>query len=57
MEYHEYKENGEKEYLFLLLKGMEPVDLDWFVSNFIDEVEEIFYKTTECNENYLINRI
>lgn len=31
LEYHEYKENSEKEHLFLRLKDMEPVDLDWFV--------------------------
>lgn len=31
LEYHEYKENSEKEHLFLRLKDMELVDLDWFV--------------------------
>jgi hypothetical protein len=57
LEYYEYKENSEKEHLFLLLKDMEPIDIDCFVSNFVDEVEDIFYKTTLCCEKYLQNEI
>ena len=56
LEYHEYKENSEKESLFLRLKDMEPIDFEWFVSNFIEEVEEIFSITTSCCKKYLENQ-
>ena len=53
LEYYEYKEGSEKEHLFLIIKDYAPIDVDWFISVFIDEVEEIFNKTTACCENYL----
>ena len=35
---------------------MEPIDFEWFVSNFIEEVEEIFSITTSCCKKYLENQ-
>lgn len=55
LEYHEYKENSEKEHLFLILKDMEPIDIDLFVEKFIDEVEEIVTVTTLCCKEFLEN--
>lgn len=49
--YDEYKENSEKERLFLMLKDEPLIDLDEFVCNFIEEVEDILRVTTECYEN------
>lgn len=53
LEYYEYKDNCEKEHLFLLLKDMEPIDFDWFVSGFIDDIEKLFNITTLCCQKYL----
>lgn len=55
--YSEYKENSEKERLFLQLKNMPLIDLDLFVLTFIDEVEELFNITNKCCEEYLNNSI
>ena len=56
LEYCEYKENSEKEHLFLMIKDSEPIDFDWFVSNFADEVVEILEKTNSCCEKYVKNK-
>ena len=53
--YSEYRENSEKERLFLILKNEPLVDLDDFVHSFISEVEEIFSLTTRLCEQYIIN--
>ncbi len=44
--YYEYKENSEKEALFIDLKDHKPIDLDWFIESFIDGLYEII---NECN--------
>ena len=54
MEYYEYKENSEKEHLFLEVKGIEPFDLDYFVSYFTEEVVDILGKTNECCKKKLM---
>ena len=46
--YLEYKENSEKERLFLILKDTEPVDFNCFITTFLEEVEELFSKTNNC---------
>lgn len=48
LEYLEYKENSEKERLFLILKDVDPIDLDYFISTFLEEIEEIFSATNIC---------
>lgn len=48
LEYLEYKENSEKERLFLILKDTEPVDFNCFITTFLEEVEELFSKTNNC---------
>lgn len=48
MEYYEYKENSEKEHLFLEIKDVEPFDIDFFVSHFTQEVIEILERTNAC---------
>ena len=48
LEYFEYKENSEKERLFLLLKDVPPIDFDAFVAGFLEDIEEIFSKTNAC---------
>ena len=48
LEYLEYKENSEKERLFLILKDTEPIDFNYFVTTFLEEVEELFSKTNNC---------
>lgn len=53
LEYYEYKENSEKERLYLILKDTHPIEFDWFVSNFVNEVEDIFNMTTACCQDYL----
>ena len=51
LDYMEYKENSDKEKLFLFLKDEEPLDFKLFVSNFVYEFTEIFVKTINgCNE-------
>lgn len=55
IEYSEYKENSEKERLFLVLKNIGAIELDGFVANFIKEVEDLFRKTTLCCNKYLLN--
>ena len=37
LEYYEYKEDSEKERLYLILKDTDPIEFDWFISSFIDE--------------------
>ena len=56
LEYHEYKENSEKEHLFLILKDISPIDIEWFVAYFVDAVEEIFEQTTLCCERILMKK-
>lgn len=48
MGYYEYKENSEKEHLFLLLKDVEPLDLDVFIENFAQDVLRIFEEVNAC---------
>ena len=48
LEYFEYKENSEKERLFLLLKDVPPIDFDAFVAGFLEDIEEIFSETNAC---------
>lgn len=38
LEYYEYKENSDKEKLFIEIKGIEPVDFEWFVDYFSEDV-------------------
>ena len=48
MNYYEYKENSEKEHLFLELKGKPEIDIDLFVEIFIYNVLDLFYKVNVC---------
>lgn len=50
LQYFEYKVNSEKEKLFLVLKGIEPICLDDFVNCFMDELFEIFRTYNRCCE-------
>ena len=51
LEYLEYKENSEKERLFLMLKDVAPIDLEYFIANFLEEIEEIFSVANTCLKN------
>lgn len=53
--YSEYKENCEKEKLFILIKGVEPIDFDWFVEHFIGEVIRLIAHTTMLIEDFMTN--
>lgn len=48
LQYLEYKENSDKERLFLILKDTYPIDFNSFVSVFLEDVEELFIKTNNC---------
>lgn len=48
LQYLEYKENSDKERLFLILKDTYPIDFNDFVSVFLEDVEELFIKTNNC---------
>ena len=50
LEYFEYKENSEKEKLFLVLKDMDPICLDDFIKDFIKNFLEIFKICNNCCE-------
>jgi len=45
MRYYEYKENSEKEHLFIEINGMAPLDIDVFVEHFTQDVIRILEKT------------
>lgn len=47
MEYYEYKDNSEKEHLFLEIKDVDPIDMDLFISYFTQEVIEILEVTNK----------
>ena len=48
LQYLEYKENSDKERLFLILKDTYPIDFNNFVLVFLEDVEELFIKTNNC---------
>ena len=48
MGYHEYKEDSEKEHLFLEIKDRPPFDMDIFVESFTHEVICILENTNIC---------
>ena len=47
MEYYEYKANSEKEHLFLEIKDAAPIDIDFFMSHFTQDVIEILEMTNQ----------
>lgn len=53
MNYYEYKENSEKEHLFLELKCKPEIDIDLFVEIFIYNVLDLFYKVKVCCQKKL----
>lgn len=53
MSYYEYKENSEKERLFLLLKDREPLDINIFAVTFIQDVLRIFEEVNNCCKKIL----
>lgn len=55
LQYFEYKENSEREKLFLLLKDLEPICLDDFIEEFIDGLFLIFRACNRCCELVLNN--
>lgn len=55
MEYHKYKENSEREHLFLEIANKEPIDIDYFVSHFTQEVIEILEMTNVCCKKKLLS--
>lgn len=50
LEYFEYKEDSEREKLFLVLKDMDPIYLDDFIKDFIEDLTEIFKTCNSCCE-------
>lgn len=48
MSYYEYKENSEKECVFLLLKDRKPLDINIFAVTFIQDVLRIFEEVNSC---------
>lgn len=48
MSYYEYKENSEKESVFLLLKDRKPLDINIFAVTFIQDVLRIFEEVNSC---------
>ena len=53
IEYCEYKENSEKEELFLLIKDQAPICLDDFIDDFVDGLYEIIDTfNLACENNF-----
>ena len=50
LEYFEYKEDSEREKLFLILKNMDPICLDDFIKDFIEDFFQIFKTCNSCCE-------
>lgn len=50
LEYFEYKEDSEREKLFLVLKDMDPICLDDFIKDFIEDFFQIFKTCNSCCE-------
>ncbi len=48
MRYCEYRENSEKEHLFLELKDMSPLDIDMFVEHFTEDVINVLERFNAC---------
>ena len=51
LEYREYKENSEKEHLFLEVKDLSPIDIDFFLYHFTQDVIEILEMTNQYCRN------
>lgn len=56
MEYYEYRENSEKEHLFLELKDTAPFDIDIFVEHFTQDVINVLEKINACCNQKLTER-
>ena len=56
MEYYEYKENSEKEHLFLKVKDAAPIDMDFFMSYFTQDVIEILEMTNQYCRRKLVSK-
>lgn len=55
MEYYEYKEDSEKEHLFLEIKDAAPIDIDFFMSHFTQDVIEILEMTNQyCKRKLML---
>lgn len=51
LEYCEYKEDSEKEKLFIII-DRSPYDYNWFIENFCDDVDNILSNVLEVMENF-----
>lgn len=49
LEYYEYKEDSEKEKLFIII-DKDPYDYDWFIDSFCDDVDNIISNVSETME-------
>lgn len=56
MAYHEYKENSEKEHLFLEVKDVAPIDMDFFMSYFTQDVIDIPEMTNQYCRRKLMSK-
>lgn len=53
MEYYEYKQEAEKERLFLEVKDIAPIDMEFFISQFTQEIIEILDITNKHCKIYI----
>ena len=56
MEYDEYKENSEKEHLFFKVKDAAPIDMNFFMSYFTQDVIEILEMTNQYCRRKLMSK-
>lgn len=57
MKYDEYKENSEKEHLFLEVKNAAPIDIDFFMSYFTQDVIEVLEMTNQYCRRKLMSKV